>query len=785
MKKSLLFGLLISVPLLMAAQQSVYSRVKIYLDAKTPAQLFATGIEITGADTKNNCYLAELSREEISRIEAGGFRYEILIPDMTAFYTSRFAGKVPLSENDVLLNEEWPQPVNFSLGSCGGFSTIDEMTAQLDLMRSLYPNLVSARKTLSDTISTIEGRNIYYVRISDNPDVNEPESEILYTGMHHAREPIGMQHLLYYMWYLLENYTTDPSVKALVDNTEMYFVPVFNVDGYMYNINTYPNGGGMWRKNRRDSGGGNYGVDINRNYGYQWGYDNTGSSPNPASDVYRGSSAFSEPETRMMKYFCENHNFSIALNYHSYSNLLLSPWGWTPDQCADSAVFDAYGLVLTLENGFIYGPGSTTIYPTNGGSDDWMYGEQTTKPAILSYTPEVGNNSDGFWPPQDRILPLIQANMLGSITAARLTLNYGTVSDISPLFIYENSGYLPFKVKRLGLQDGNFTVSVIPLGNSFASVGNPVTIQGLALLGEQPDSISYELSNTLHVGDTLRYVLQIDNGYSVNSDTVTRIFGYPVSLFNDNFDDNSQWTGTWALTNKQSFSPTSCITDSPDGNYSSSVTKTITMNNQVDLPEVLMIVLQFRAKWTIEDDFDYVQLLISTNNGTTWVPVQGMYSQPGSAYQSYGNPVYDGKKGDWVREAISLKEYMGSKIKLRFKFKSDQGTEFDGFYLDDVNISMLLDPTGMQKAVTREELLGNPVPNPAEDHFAIRYLRPNTTAPAEIILYSPAGIEVSHTQLSQQTGNAEINTASLTPGIYFIRLSQAGIQSPVRKLLVK
>src|SRR6185503_2455375 len=108
---------------------------------------------------------------------------------------------------------------------------------------------------------------------------------------------------------LLENYNTNPEVKYLIDNLEMYFVPVVNPDGYIYNETTNPNGGGMWRKNRRDNLDGEYGVDLNRNYGYNWGYDNNGSDPNTASDTYRGDTSFSEPETQNLKNFCNARQF--------------------------------------------------------------------------------------------------------------------------------------------------------------------------------------------------------------------------------------------------------------------------------------------------------------------------------------------------------------------------------------------------------------------------------------------------------------------------------------------
>lgn len=785
MKKSIFIVLICCFSLMLSAQQETYSRVIIYTDSKTPAQLFATGIEINKADRNNQWFIAEISQSEINTIAAAGFRYEVLIPDMEKFYTSRFNEKTPITDNDRALNEEWPQPVNFSLGTCGGFSTIDEMIAQLDLMHSLYPSLISVKHPLSDTVTTNQGINIYYVRISDNPEVTENEPEVLYSGMHHAREPIGMQHLLYYMWYLLENYNSDPSIKHLVDNTQMYFVPVFNIDGYTYNITTNPAGGGSWRKNRRNNGDGSYGIDVNRNYGYQWGYDNTGSSPNPSSDLFRGTAPFSEPETRMMKYFCEAHNFQIALNYHSFSNLFLYAWGWSPTPPPDNTIFDIYAQQMTHESKYTYGPANTTIYPTNGGSDDWMYGEQTTKPLTYAYTPEIGSDNDGFWPTQQRIIPLIQENMLTSLTAARLVGEYATVSDASPLFIYNQSGFLPFVTRRLGLKDGSFIVSIIPLGNSFASVGTSKVFQNLTLLEKRTDSISYQLSNTLQVGDTIQYILKIENGYFAEYDTVKRIFGFPFTVFHDNLTNATNWAGNWGITNLAFFSPPSSMTDSPTGNYTANTDKSATLISNISLPSSLMMVLQYRAKWTIEKGYDYVQVSISQNNGLNWTPIQGNFTVPGNVNQAFNQPLYDGIQGDWIREAISLNAYMGKNVKFRFRLKSDAATEFDGFYFDDFNISMLLDPTAVNTGSPQNSVLGNPYPNPASSDFKIDYSLPESTSSTKLILTSPNSIEVSSIPLDKQQGNATVDVSKLAKGIYFIHLFSEEFQSPVRKLVVK
>jgi len=143
-------------------------------------------------------------------------------------------------------------------------------------VQSTLPIPMSARKSVRDTIETWEGRKLQYVRISDHPDTDEPEPEVLYTALHHAREPNGASQLLFFMWYLLENYATDTEVSYIVDNAELYFIPCVNPDGYVYNETTDPQGGGYWRKNRRDNGDGTFGVDLNRNYGYFWGNDDSG-----------------------------------------------------------------------------------------------------------------------------------------------------------------------------------------------------------------------------------------------------------------------------------------------------------------------------------------------------------------------------------------------------------------------------------------------------------------------------------------------------------------------------
>ncbi len=375
---TILLAVFVSAISLFAQQQ--FSKVRVMANEEQLQQLASVGIDLTEGILKKGEYLiCDYSQQDIAKISELGLTYELLIDDVSKYYADRNIG---LSNNPADYKDagDYEVPENFEFGSMSGHATYTEIVAHLDNMVNLFPNLITVKESIGQSI---EGRDLWMVKISDNPNVNETEPEVLYTALTHAREPAGVMQMLFYMYYLMENYDNDLFIQTLVDNTEMYFVPVVNPDGYVYNQTTNPNGGGMWRKNRRNNGGGIYGVDLNRNYGYMWGYDDIGSSPDPEAETYRGATPFSEPETAAISDFCESHEFKGALNYHTYANLLLYPWGWSPDPCEDNDLFYAYAQLMTQDNNFTFGPGNTTIYNTNGGSDDWMYGEQTTKGKIF------------------------------------------------------------------------------------------------------------------------------------------------------------------------------------------------------------------------------------------------------------------------------------------------------------------------------------------------------------------------------------------------------------------
>ena len=139
-----------------------------------------------------------------------------------------------------------------------------------------------------------------------------------------------METTIAFMDNLLSRYGTDPEATFIIDNRELYFVPIVNPDGYEYNRRTNPGGGGMWRKNRRNHGGGSFGVDLNRNYAT--GFGGSGSSGNRSSDIYRGTSPFSEPETAVLEAFASSRSFVTVFSSHSYTDVLLRPFGYKTSQ---------------------------------------------------------------------------------------------------------------------------------------------------------------------------------------------------------------------------------------------------------------------------------------------------------------------------------------------------------------------------------------------------------------------------------------------------------------------
>ncbi len=339
--------------------------------------------------------------EQVERLRAMGFDLEVMIEDMEEHYASQ--------RRDAM---------NF-----GDLYTYSEMIAYLDEFHAQYPDITTEKFSIG---TTIEGNTIWAIKVSDNPGVDEDEPEVLFDALHHAREPITVNVVIETIRTLCENYGTDPEITFLVDNRETFFVPVINVDGYLYNEQTYPGGGGMWRKNRRDNEGSScYGVDPNRNYPYEWG--GVGSSADPCDETYRGEYGGSEPCVAALMDFINDHEFVTHDSYHSVVGIILIPWCYTSAHTPDDALFRVIGAGMAEFNGYTVGQGSEILYSCSGTTTDWAYGEQTTKPKIFSVCTEV--DGSGFWPNDSEVPGLVSENIGPNLYLMKIAGCYLDVAD--------------------------------------------------------------------------------------------------------------------------------------------------------------------------------------------------------------------------------------------------------------------------------------------------------------------------------------------------------------------
>ncbi|HSL89175.1 MAG TPA: M14 family zinc carboxypeptidase [Ignavibacteriaceae bacterium] len=683
-----------------------YKQLKVFIhDQMVVEQLFQMGVDLEHSSSeKDNSIILFVSDDEFNLIKQSGVQYQVLIDDWSEYYNSLPS----LTENDkqIIKNDSKNNfgVEGFGFGSMGGYYTFNEIVANLDSMYAQYSNIITEKYSVG---TSQQGRTIWAVKISDNPNNNESEPAVGYDALIHAREPQSMASMMYFMWYLLENYGTDPEVTYLVNNREMYFIPCVNPDGYEYNRQTNPTGGGMWRKNRRNNGDGSYGVDLNRNFGYMWGYDNNGSSPTPSSETYRGPSPFSEPEAVAVRDLAIQKNYGTHFNMHSWQNAFLYPWGYINLQTPDSLIYREFAQDMSAYNNYVYGiSGQILGYNSNGSVRDWMYGEQIAKAKAFGYTVEIGSSSDGFWPPQHRIYPLAQGMLKPNLYNAWVAGSYVSLIDAGYSQQYFNPGDVVFMnsvFRNKGLANSeNIDLQLsslspyITINNGSSSLGS-VPSRGTAIIATP---FSFTVSSSAPVDVEARLLLTtLVNNAAINQDTLVILLGTPVFVFVDTTNNPlNLWTVTatpvsspkWEATTQSFYSAPVSYTDSKDGNYIANATVIMATTDPIDLTGLTNPKLSFWTRYDIESNYDYGQVKISTNIGTTWIPLEGQYTEPGvGSFQPNGEPVYDGVQSSWVREDISLSEYISSQTKIQFQLRTDGSVHRDGWYVDDIAIYYL------------------------------------------------------------------------------------------------
>lgn len=765
MKKILLVLLL--APLAVFAQSEKYHRAKItYLTVENLRKLERAGLPMDhGIHKVGHSLVADFSDSEIQTARNLGMDVEIEINDVQQYYldqNTRDSRTMAPENTNCESFIDYATPFNFQPGTMGGYYTYAEMLEQLDNMRALRPDLISEKADVG-TFQTSEGRVLQWVKITQNPELPNTRPQVLYTAVHHAREPISLSETIFFMWYLLENYDTNDEVKYLVDHTELYFIPVINPDGYVYNQTTNPSGGGMWRKNRRNFGT-DYGVDNNRNYDYwidgnpaQSVWNTLGVSAEVSGQTYPGTAAFSEPETQAVRFFVDSHDFKLALNAHTFGDLLLYPFGYDLNvMSTDDDYFQKISRLMVSNNN-LTNQIASELYAASGDSDDFMYGQTMDHEKIFAFTPEIGGS---FWPAATQIVPLCNKMMFTNLTTARLALNYAKLTDRSPEYLGDTSVVnASFELARYGLGgNGNFTVSINPISDNIICVGTPFEVNGMAVSEVADASIPLQIAPGTSSNDLVVFEYLIDNGDFVDRQMVTKKFGQIQNLITD---DGSAllptWTTTsWGITTESFVSAPTSITDSPNANYGNNQNRNIRLTNNIDLTGVSGATVTFSAKWELESMYDTTVFEVSTN-GVNWYPQCGKFTRPVLSV-----PAYTGSQSDWVNEEISLSQYVGQTIRVRFRLLSDNAMGYDGFYFDDFKVNLLQDSVlgtdGAQVSAFRI------YPNPASDVLHI-----NTTKDQYAVkIYNMVGQLVY--SKTDHFRSADIDVSNLNSGAYIIEL---------------
>lgn len=755
-----------------------FHRVKILLIDKNTHDLNLLDIAIDHGDFKKNQYfISDFSETELERIKLAGFETEYLINNIKKFYSSQNKN-LKISE---YRNLNYPLPNNFNYGSMGGFYTYEEMLTHLDSMLSKYPHLIN-KDTLPNR--THENRTVNYYHISDHPDSTElDEPQILFNSLIHAREPMSLTANIYFMWYLLENYESNNQIKQLINHSSITFVPCINPDGYIYNNTNSPDGGGMWRKNRRNNGGDNYGVDLNRNYGYNWGYDNFGSSGSISSNTYRGPSAFSEPETKNIKHLCESRNFKLAFNYHTYGNLLIYPWGYKKSTITpDSLRFEAFSKRMGAHYSCAYGTGDQTVgYVTNGDSDDWMYGEQETKDKILSFTPEAGASSYGFYPNKSRILPICEDMLTQNIKALEYLQAYIEIQDLNSSILHPNHLTLHFSFNKLGLDtSSHYKITLHPLHQSIDTIIGSRSYTQFTDLSSFKDSFQITLNDTLLEGEKIQFLLTTQTDFYTYTDTITKFYAKQDYYTSSNLEWESE---LWNNTNENYFSNPFSITDSPLEKYENNQTNTINLSKPINLTQAKNAYLSFMGYWNIEHNFDYFIIEASEKDEDNWTTLPSNQSRKGTKDQDYQD-IHDGRNMEWQFVEVNLNDFIGKEIDIRYSLISDNATSRDGIYIDDLNFKWIYNPFfSIEENKNETYIISDAFPNPSDQSITIHY-NISKTQGNEFKLINNLG-QTIHTSINlQEQGFINIDLSNTPSGTYYYKITGNEKSTKVKKLII-
>ncbi|MBN2448511.1 MAG: choice-of-anchor J domain-containing protein [Phycisphaerae bacterium] len=626
-----------------------------------------------------------LPPEAMADLAVLGVKYEVLhenIQEVIDAQRARIAAVGPRDPND---------PAWFD-----NYHTLAEIEAKLQQMVSDRPDLC----TLIDIGDSIEGRDIWCLQIT-GPGSGKPG--VLFNGTQHAREWIAGAVNMYIADQLVYQYDSDPAIHSLVDRVVFYIIPVVNPDGYSY---TWTNQR-LWRKNRRDNWNSScYGVDLNRNWDAGW--SGPGASGDPCDDTYYGTSAFSEPETAAMRdFFIAHPEIVSCIDYHSYSEYILSPYGYTNSLPADNATFMELDeamhdeIVAVHGHSYVYGPIYSTIYQASGGSVDWAYDSQGVYAFTIELRPQAGDWLYGFELPPEQIIPTSEENFPAAMLLAEWSSTPVVISfpNGHPTRLVPNTAEtLTVKITEIGADMQSGTLKL------YSRVGSTGSFTESALTSLGGNLYEATLPGT-PCGRTLQYYvgLETTGGQPILSPADAPASFYEVTaapivaLLNEPLDSDPGWTvqTQWAFGQPTGGGgeyggpdPTSGYTGlnvygyNLAGDYANSLTEKHLTTTAIDCTGATGVTLSFWRWLGVEQpSYDHAYVRVS-NNGSTWTTV---WTNTAEVTDS-----------SWTFQEFDISAVADNQANVMIRWTmgtTDSGWRYCGWNIDDIQV-WAADPDG-------------------------------------------------------------------------------------------
>lgn len=672
------------------------------------------------------------------------------------------------------------------------YHTYDEIKTEIDSLQDAYPQFVMVDSIGSTTGAPYqEPLPIWAVKLSDNPAINEDEPAVLFVGQCHAEEILGVEITMYMIKEILNNYYMNPYTIWL-NNLEIWFVPSINPEGLQVVMDSLDT---SFRKNKRDNnnngifdfvqGPGNDidGVDLNRNYSFNWVHGDTLYEPGGYEeyDYYRGPASFSEGGTQAIRDLADAQHFIFSINWHSSRSGLFSEqvfYSWErkgnkkpPDFAVNQNIGETVAGLIVTEDGSGYYEPSPTL-GRKGNAQDWFYqSHSTTQLLIECGTSNLQPGGSQVWLVDDTC----QRCKVGAYWLLSRTLGYetdasmltGHVSDSitgEPLEaeIVVEEFTKPYLEPRMSdvlygrfwrvLQVGSYDIRVKKYGYEEKLIENVVvnnsawteldielvpkescTINGSVFCDGEPVSgkiIIPEIQDTIEVLNGNFFCELYTGEYTFiteSSDCVTNISVHnwneagvyepeiilqpAFTIFSENWQSGiSDWVfaGCWT-TVEDGYQNSVCLTTNSTEFYPVDTEMTIRTAEKINLNGVNEdVILSFCHKYYIEWINDKCYVEVSTD-GDDWIELAQ----------------FSGLINYWKQEFISLKDFVDTRIYIRFRFVSDETLVDPGWKIDDIKITSSADHAVENPDKPQKFSLAQNYPNPFSNSTRISFSLPD------------------------------------------------------------